>query len=125
MSKTVSSVLDQDHRNALEVYQEDGRAESFSEAQRLTSRAELARQGYLNGTSRDTMLRRTIREASKIAIYPAIFALGIALFYPFAFRAPALVLIIAGLVLQGVDAILAKVEPTVSNHMKQIVGVEA
>jgi len=125
MAKNVTARTDKDHRDALDAYQEDGKADSRSEALRQTSQASLARQGYLNGTTKDTMLRRTIREASKLTIYAAVFALGMTLYYPVSFRAVVLVLIIAGLLLQGVDTLLAKVEPTVSQRMKQLVGVEA
>jgi len=125
MAKNLTIRADQDMRDVLDNDVDNGGADSVSEAGRQRLRRDMARTGDLNGTTKDTMLRRTVREASKIAIYPAIFALGITLFYPFAFRAPALVLIIAGLLLQGVDALLANVEPTVSQRMKKLVGVEA
>jgi len=124
MAENVTARTDKDHRTALEQLVEDGHADSLSEALRQTSQRELARMGYLNGTQRDTTLRQFIREAGKLSTYAAIFALGMSLFYPFAFRVPVMILIIGGMVLFGVDAGLARVEPRVSNNIKRFVGVD-
>lgn len=117
--------LNQQQLRAIEKMQDNGEAKSQSEALRTALNVGFVQLGYFNNNrQRDTSLRRLVREAGKLSTYAAIFALGMSLFYPFAFRVPVMILIIGGMVLFGVDKALARVEPTVSQQIKRFVGVE-
>lgn len=120
--KTVS--LNTHQLDAIEKMQEHGEADSQSEAFRMALNVGFVELGYLNGHSKDTSLRRLVREVGKLSTYAAIFALGMSLFYPFAFRVPVLILIVGGMVCFSVDKALARVEPRVSDNIKRFVEVE-
>jgi len=85
MAHTIGCKTDQDHEDGLEAMIDDGQADSMSEALRQTSRAELARQGYLNGTHKPR-LSGIADEFAKAFAWIGIGWLGVTMVYPVGYR---------------------------------------
>lgn len=117
MAKNVTARTDQEHREALDKYVDHGYADSRSEAVRQTSQAELARKGYLNGTELDTPLRQTFREFARMFAYSGFAWLGISVLWAVQLRLGGIFLLFMGMVMFGVDQLLAKVEPRVTDRL--------
>jgi hypothetical protein len=120
MAKTTSARTDKEHREALERLVEYGDADSPSEALRQTSQAELARRGYLNGTSMDTPLRQTVRELGRFFAYGGILWMLFTVMWSAPVRLAGAALLALGLVLFGVDQALARVEPGVTDRLSRL-----
>jgi len=120
MAQNVTARTDQSHRDALDAYVSDGEADSRSEALRETSTAELARMGYMNGTTKDTTLRKLFREFARVFSYGGFAWLGLTVMMDLALRLAGVWLLAVGLVLFGIDRGLARLEPRVSNGIKGI-----
>lgn len=120
MAKTIGARTDKEHREALEKIVEHGDADSPSEALRQTSQAELARRGYLNGATMDTSLRQTVREFARIFSYGGIFWFGFTVLWSVEVRLAGVFLLCVGLALFGVDQLLAKVEPKVTDRINSL-----
>jgi len=116
--------LDKEHESALESMVEDGNANDMSGAIRQTSQAELARMGYLNGTTKDTTLRQTVREFARLMIYAGFAWFGFTVLWDVQIRLAGLVLLAVGVVLLGADRMLAQVEPTVTNRIHGLLSRE-
>lgn len=117
MAKQVTVRTDKDHREALDLMQEYGEADSRAEAMRASSQAELARRGYLNGSDMDTPLRKTFREFARLFSYGGFAWLGFTVMWSLEFRLAGVWLLTVGLVLFGVDRGLARVEPRVTDRI--------
>jgi hypothetical protein len=120
MAQNVTARTDKEHREALDHYVEHGHADSRSEAVRQTSQAELARMGYLNGATMDTSLRQTVREFARLFSYGGIFWFGFTILWSVEIRLAGVFLLCVGLVLFGVDQLLAKVEPRVTDRINRL-----
>jgi len=112
MPDVASTNLETDHQEALQAYQDDGYAESRSEAIKQTSRAELARKGYMNGYSNGAVqwIAYKLGELSAIV---GVAWLAFFYFFPVQYRAGAVFWFVVALLSFGV-AELAK-RDTLSN----------
>lgn len=120
MAKPVSVRTDKDHREALDAFVDDGNADSKSEAMRATSRAELAKRGYINGHTNKTFLRLAMVRFSQVFLITGVVWTGLTWYYPRVYAMPAIGLFISGLFLAGVGRALETYEPTVTHKLKDI-----
>lgn len=96
MAENVTARTDKDHREALDEMVESGQADSRSEALRQTSQADLARRGFLNGVQRrGGQLAGAFKESAKYLFVAALTWLGVTVWFPFGYRTPAVVLLVA------------------------------
>lgn len=121
MAENVTARTDREHREALDQVVDHGHADSRSEAIRQTSQAELARMGYLNGTLMDTPLRKTVREFARLFIYGGFAWLGLTVMLSLSLRLGGVWMLAVGFVLLGLDQLLARVEPTVTDRLNGLV----
>lgn len=124
MSEKLGIAFDETQVDALEQMQEEGKADSYSEAGRIACAVGLQEMGYTNGGYSQTMLRRAVREVAKLFLVAGFVIVGLTYFYPLGFRIMAVGPILSGLFLLGVERVLASVEPTVSNRLKGLFGGE-
>jgi len=122
MARNVTARTDSEHREALDKLVEHGHADSRSEAIRQTSQAELARMGYLNGTDMDTPLRKTVREMARLFVYVGFAWMGFAVLWSVEVRLGGVFLILVGMGCLGVDQLLAKIEPRVTDRLHGLVS---
>lgn len=121
MAENVTARTDREHREALDQVVDHGHADSRSEAIRQTSQAELARMGYLNGTLMDTPLRKTVREFARLFIYGGFAWLGLTVMLSLSLRLGGVWMLAIGFVLLGLDQLLARVEPGVTDRLNGLV----
>lgn len=125
MGKRITGNFDQDEVDGLKQMKKDRDIEHASEAVRIASRAGLQRMGYVEGTNRDTPLRKTSRRfADAFAIVGLIF-LGLTWFYPIGFRMIVVGPFAASLACYGLDRVLKHYEPAVSNRINSIFDFES
>jgi len=124
MAQNIAARADKDHREALDDMVEDGHADSRSEALRQTSQASLARMGYLNGTTKDTTLRQTVREFARLFVYGGFAWFAFTVLWSVEVRLAGMVLVTFGVALLGADRLLAQVEPSVTKRLHGLLSRE-
>ena len=112
--------LNKTQENAITDMAERGIADNESEALRTMLNAGMHEYGYNNGEYRNTNLRSVVQEATRILLYAGIAWLGLTVFLPLQFRALSVVLVVGGVFLLGVDQLLKRVEPRVTDSLKRV-----
>jgi hypothetical protein len=122
MAKNVTARSDKEHREALDRFVDHGGADNRSDALQQTSRAELARRGYLDGTRLDTPLRQLVREFSRLFIYGGFAWLGVSVLWSVELRLSGIFLLFMGWLMFALDRGLARVEPSITTKLSGLVS---
>jgi hypothetical protein len=122
MAEKIGVHWDESTVDAVKDVRDEEGADSTGEAFRMTVRAGLHDMGYLNGHTRETGLRKGVREVGKLFAYAAIAWAGATYFYALEWRLPAVALVIGAMVCFGVDRALEAYEPGVSRRLGRLFG---
>lgn len=117
MAKQVNTRLERRQIDGIEEMVDAGMADNQSEAHRMALDAGLADHGCANGHSRTTWLQLFSSEMSKVLIYLTVGWMGATLFFPVEFRFVSVYLFAATIGVVGVDRVLARLEPSVTDWM--------
>jgi len=110
MSQTVSAKLDNDQVEHLKQQVDQGRADSISEAVR----------NEINGENGRTALRGAVMRFGDAFGLVAIIWLGLTFLYPLGFRMFAIPVFVVSVSLYGLDRVLGRYEPAVSNRLLRV-----
>lgn len=122
MAKQVNVRTTKETREALERLVDEGEADSRAGAMRKAARESLEARGYLDGHTPMTGLRRSIRTVGAWFMLFAVAWVGLTYWYSIAWRLPAAGLVMSGLFCYGVDRLLARHEPKLSNRLSALFG---
>lgn len=125
MGERLTGNFDQHHVDGFEAMQEDGNADSYSEAVRRASIVGLQDMGYINGERKETALKTAVNRFAWLFTIAGMVGIGFTVAYPVPARLPSFAVAGFGVVLFAVHKVLAEYEPKVSNRLKRIVGRSA
>lgn len=117
MSERKTIRLERPHLNAIEQMDADGLVDNETEAHRKALDRGLTELGYLNGTTTDTLLRRTFRRLRDVFGLFALFWIGTTFLFPVGFRIWAIPLIVVGIGFHAADRLAARYEPRLSARL--------
>jgi len=122
MGERLTGKFDQNHVDGFEAMQEDGSADSYSEAVRRASIVGLREMGYINGENQNTALKAFVKQVSWLFTVAGLVGLGFTFAYPVPARIPSFAVTTLGVGLFGVYRVLEAHEPKVSKRLKRLVG---
>lgn len=122
MADPVSVRLDKTQKEGLEAMSENDDAANPSEALRVCVNIGLQECGYANGVKVDTALRQTARRFADTLAGVALVMLGVTMLYPVEFRVFVFGPLMASIACYGLDRVLAKKEPGVSNWLRGLLS---
>lgn len=118
MAKQVSARLDEPQVDGIQSAIDDGTVDSSSEAIRQGVDYWLAEYGYKTHTRSDTTLRQAIRRAADSSALLGVLWVGMTYLFPIGFRVWAIPIFLIAVTFYGVDRLLARIEPAVSNRLR-------
>jgi hypothetical protein len=124
MGKQIGVNLEEKQVDAFEEMQEQGDADSYSEAVRTCATIGLQEMGYINGQKADTTLKQSVYSFAWLFMVAGATGLAFTAVYPVPTRLPSLAVGAFGGLLFGVYTILDSHEPAVTNKIKAIFGGE-
>jgi len=124
MGERLTGNFDQNHVDGFEAMQDEGKADSYSEAVRRASTVGLQQMGYINGESTDTLLKRGLSKVGVLLALTGIIGLAFTFAYPVPARVPSFSVLIVGAGMYAGSEVLEEYEPGVSRKIKQLVGGE-
>lgn len=122
MGERLTGNFDQDHVDGFEAMQEDGTAESYSEAVRIAANRGLNELGYKNGVREETWLQWFVGELAKVLSFLALGWIAATIYFPVEFRFMSVYFLAAALGTFGVERVLQRVEPRITHAMTQAIG---
>jgi hypothetical protein len=125
MGERLTGNFDQNHVDGFEAMQDEGKADSYSEAVRRASTVGLQQMGYINGESTDTLLKRGLSKVGVLLALTGIIGLAFTFAYPVPARVPSFSVLIVGAGMYAGSEVLEEYEPDVSRKLKQMVGGES
>jgi len=125
MGKKIGVNLDEKHIECFESMQEEGKADSYSEAVRQASTIGLREMGYINGESKHTALKTTVSKIGWVFTIAGLVGLAMTVAYPVPARVPSFAVLTFGVVMFPVHSALEKHEPKVSKRLKRLLGGSA
>jgi hypothetical protein len=124
MGTQISGNYDENQIEAFEQMQEEGKADSYAEAARMSSNVGLQHMGYINGQNRHTALKGFVTRAAWLLTVAGLVGLAFTFAYPVPARIPSFAVLVVGVVLFPIREWLESREPDVSNKLKALVGGE-
>jgi hypothetical protein len=124
MGERLTGNFDQNHVDGFEAMQDEGKADSYSEAVRRASTVGLQQMGYINGESTDTLLKRGLSKVGVLLALTGIIGLAFTFAYPVPARVPSFSVLIVGAGMYAGSEVLEEYEPNVTRKLKQLVGGE-
>jgi mannose/fructose/N-acetylgalactosamine-specific phosphotransferase system component IID len=124
MGHRLTGNFDQDQVDGFEQMQEDGKADSYSEAVRIASSVGLQQLGYTNGQKTETTLNKYTQRFGYAFGLIGIVWLATTLTYPVSLRLPAIAALSSSVGCFAMHKALESREPAVTNYLKGLVGGE-
>jgi cell division GTPase FtsZ len=125
MGERLTGNFDQNHVDGFEAMQDEGNADSYSEAVRRASIVGLREMGYINGESKHTALKSTVSKIGWVFTIAGLVGLAMTVAYPVPARVPSFAVLTFGVVMFPVHSALEKHEPKVSKRLKRLFGGSA
>jgi hypothetical protein len=125
MGERLTGNFDQNHVDGFEAMQDEGQADSYSEAVRRASTVGLQEMGYINGESTDTLLKRGLSTVGILLALSGMIGLAFTFAYPVPARVPSFSVLIVGAGMYAGSEVLEEYEPNVTRKLKQMVGGES
>lgn len=124
MGERLTGNFDQNHVDGFEAMQDEGKADSYSEAVRRASTVGLQQMGYINGECTETPLRRGLHKIGVLLALTGIIGLAFTFAYPVPARVPSFSVLVVGVGMYAGAEVLEEYEPGVSKKLKGLVGGE-
>jgi len=127
MGERLTGNFDQNHVDGFETMQDEGKADSYSEAVRRASTVGLQQMGYVNGQKEPevTPLQRNLHKLANAFFWVGIALIGATLWYPVGFRIVSVAPLISAGVLYSLEGFVEAKEPAVSKKLKQLLERES
>jgi hypothetical protein len=124
MGERLTGKFDQNHVDGFEAMQEEGNADSYSEAVRRASIVGLRQMGYINGQQHNTRLKKLTKNLAYVFGLIGIVWLATTITYPVQLRLPAIAAFSSAFACSVMYWLLDEYEPSISNRLKALVGRE-